>query len=253
MVVDQNWEVTMTSRKKPVSLAIHYGLLTAADKLLIAAKELERQGDEASLSQCRACCASALFVACSALEGCMNVFAGIFYENHGREHAEADEWTPDPRHCGRMKWHNHKTVRKWTRYAPKFVGGTLTGEGLERWEERLEVLAAARDHLFAHFKGAWGPADLEAAYQALAVDETVRYVDMARALIGALHRSYEAVHRVRISYGGKDGPILPRQRTALDQPWSVLTEGPIPTAGDVFEVRADGSVVRRAGARGHDQ
>jgi len=51
MVVDRRLGVTMVPRKKPVSLAVHYGLLTAADKPLVAAKELEKQGDDVLVRQ----------------------------------------------------------------------------------------------------------------------------------------------------------------------------------------------------------
>jgi len=204
------------------SLDIDFTLLDVAAELLVSASALEQQGSPDSLAGGRVRCASALLLACSALEACINVFAGLYYEGPGKSGGPVWPCTRSGR-----GWHWHSLTEKWQHFAPVFCGGSLPAAS--GWKGTLATLVGQRNELVAHFKGAWGAADLDQRYQALAAASVGNDVQFARDLVNALHSAYQAKHGP-LSYSATPVAAAPGPHVT-GPPWSGLPAGPIGTAG----------------------
>ena len=211
----------------PSSLTIYFDLLDVADEVLKAASTLEQPGTPEDLARSRVRCASALLLTCSALEACINVFAGLFYSNPGISQASTDGWLPSTKYPGCMTWHEKRPVDKWQNFAHKFADHCLTGSGISGWGQRLESLFDARNELITHFKGAWGAHDLEQRFQALTAASVGADVQFARVLVNALDGAYQAKHG-KLAYSTTPPTGI---RASTPQPWIELPGGPIGTAG----------------------
>ena len=204
------------------SLNIHYTLLDVAEEVLKSASALEQQGSLDSLAGGRVRCASALLLACSALEACINVFAGLYYEGPGKSCGPVWPCTNNGR-----SWHWHSLTDKWRQFAAIFCGGSLPATS--GWETRLISMSDQRNELVAHFKGAWGANDLDQRYRALTAASVGDDVQFARDLVNALHHGYEAKHG-SLFYSATPLATTPGPQV-IGPPWAGLPAGPIGTAG----------------------
>lgn len=207
------------SDKPLYTLTIHERLFGVARELIESARAMERRGDTDSLADASARCATAVFLACAALEACTNALASLHYSHpRGSNDAKAAGWPS----TGRQRWYGKSMSHKWqdmARLVPRGCSSRVLSAlrndfakvgwrafPRDGWHGWLTKLSRMRDETIVHFKGSLSSPDIDKAYQSLDTCIAMCCILFAERRVDALRKGYEAKHKAVIKGVARPSP-----------------------------------------------